>query len=180
MGNYNAILDQKITQDASAEPVTLLEVKEYMKVDYQEEDFFISSLIKTARRLLEHRYDVGIIEKTMRVVLNNSCGGRDLPGSPINEIVSVATRSATLLSADYEIIGEFHRFVEKPVTDYLVITYKSGYPIDQVPEVFKTAIKAQVLWMFERRGDQDIANKISPQAAAIMAPYSRNSLGFFL
>jgi len=178
MGNYNAILDQKVTQDASAEPVNLNVVKEYMKVDYQEEDLLISSLIKTARKLLESKYDVGIIEKTLRVVLNNSCGGRDLPGSPITEIVSVATRAGAI--TDFEIIGEFHRFVEKPVCDYLVITYKSGYSMDQVPEAFKTAIKAQALWMFERRGDQDISSKVCPAAAAIMAPYKRNSLGFFL
>lgn len=178
MANYNAILDQKVMEDASEEPVTLDEAKEYMKVDFQEQDLIITSLIKAARALLEQKYDVGIIEKTLRVVLNNSCGGRDLPGSPISEIISVSTREGDI--TEYNIIGDFHRFVEKPITEYLVITYKSGYPLDQVPASFKTAVKAQVLWMFEHPGDEDMASKVCPQAAAIMQPYKRNSLGFFL
>lgn len=175
---YNAVIDQKTVTDATTEPVLLPEVKEYMKVDYTEEDNLITSLIKTARKVLEQHYDIGIIEKTVQVIINNSCGGRDLPGAPISEIISVETRGGAI--TDYKIIGDFDRYVECPVCDYLKIQYKSGYPLAQVPDEYKTAIKAQVLWMFERRGDQDIESKISPQADAILKFYSRNSMGFFI
>jgi hypothetical protein len=178
MTPFNAIIDQKVITDAAAEPVSLADVKAYMKVDYGDDDFLITSLIKAARRLLEQRYDVGIVEKTLQIIVNNSCGGRDLPGAPITEIVSVKDRDEQDISA--KIIGDHDRFIECPVTDYLKIQYKSGYQADAVPDQYKTAIMAQVLWMYERRGDQDIAGKVAPQAAAIMRAYRRNSMGMFL
>lgn len=175
---YNAVLDQKVIEDAPAEPVTLEEAKAYIKVDYTEEDAFINSLIRAARKVLEEKYDIGIVEKTLKVIINNSCGGRDLPGSPVGEIVSVATKGGPI--TDYDISGDFHRYVEWPVCDYVTVTYKSGYPLDQVPAEYKTAIMAQVLWMFERRGDQDINSQVSPEADGILKFYKRNSFGLFL
>jgi hypothetical protein len=174
---YNAIISQRIVNDAVAEPVSLDEAKEWMSIDYDEKNDIITSLITAARRLLERKYGVGIVEKDMKVVLNNSCGGHDLPEPPISEVTAVNKDD---VSVTLTLSGDYDQYVDCPACDYLVVSYKSGYPLDQVPEEYKTAIKEQVLWMFEHLGEEIMQSQVSPMAAMTLAPYKRNTLGLFL
>lgn len=174
---YNAIISQRIVTDAPVEPVSLEEVKEWMSVDYDEKDTIITSLITASRRLLERKYGIGIVQKDMKVVLNNSCGGHDLPEPPISEVTAVNKDGDAV---ELVLSGDFDMYVDCPACEYLVVSYKSGYELDEVPEDYKTAIKQQVLWMFENLGDQDMSAKVSPMAAATLAPYKRTTLGLFL
>lgn len=166
---HNAVLDEKILVDTPEEPVSIDEFKgEYAKIDFQEEDLLIASLLRTARRLLEVKYNVGIIEKDYYALVDNSCGMIDLPGSPIG----------TIATSGLDLVGGFLR---SPRSCAVAIEYKSGYPLRAVPDVFKTAIKQQALYMFENRGDVTTdPTDISPAAQATMQPFSRNTLGMFL
>lgn len=173
----NKLLDKKVVTGPTEEPVSLDEAKLFMNVDYDEKDDLISSLIISARQLLEEKYDIGIVEKTLMVVVDNSCGGIDLPGAPIGIITGV-DREGTAVTLTT--IGESDKYVESPCSCYLKLSYKSGYPIGTVPEVYKTAIKQQVLWMFENLGDVETIDKICPMAAACLKPYRRNGYGVFI
>lgn len=173
----NKLLDKKVVTGPTVEPVSLADAKLHMNVDYTEKDTLITSLITAARQVLEDKYDIGIIEKDLLVVVDNSCGGIDLPGAPIGAITGVDIDGVAVTLTT---IGESDKYIESPCSCYIKLSYKSGYAIAQVPEVYKTAIKEQVLWMFENLGDVETIDKICPMAAACLKPYRRNGYGVFL
>lgn len=168
---FNAVLDEKIITDAPVEPVDISTFKMWAKIDYSEDDTVIAPLIKSARRLLERKYNIGIIEKDYYAVVNNSCGMIDMPGAPIG---TISTTGVTVVGSD-------NKFLKSPCGCEVVLEYKSGYQLESVPDELKTAIMQQTLYMYENRGDVTTdPNSISPQAQSIMKVYSRNTNGMFL
>lgn len=174
---YNAIISQQIVTDATVEPVLIQDAKDWMSIDYSDKDTIITSLITAARRLLERKYGIGIVQKDMKVVLNNSCGGKDLPEPPISNVTAIDSDGSNVTLT---LSGDFDVYVECPASCHLTVSYKSGYPVANVPAEYKTAIKEQVLWMFEHLGDEDMESKVCPIAAMTLAPYKRTTLGLFL
>ncbi|PUZ21802.1 hypothetical protein DCC81_24760 [Chitinophaga parva] len=187
MSCYNAILDKRVLPATPSVPpsttwqaVSLQDMKDYLRVDFDDDSQLISSLIDAATRLLEATFNVGITQKQLQVALNNSCGGIMLPGAPVADDVVVKDRHGNELdTSKYCLTGLDVKYLEWPQCQYLVLTYTSGYAPEMVPEAFKTAIKQQVTWMYEHRGDEDATSKICPQASATMAPFS-NVNPFFL
>jgi len=173
----NKLLDKKIITQPTAEPVTLEEVKLYMNVDFTEKDNLINSLISAARQLLEEKFDIGIVEKQLQVIINNSAGGFALTGPPIGDVAGEDENGNVVALT---IVGEYNKYIEAPCDCYLRLTYTSGYPVDQVPEIYKTAIKQQVLWMMEHLGDEIMQDEISPMATMSLKPYRRNGTGLFI
>lgn len=174
----NKLLDVKVTVEPVEWPISVEEAKSYMNVDYDEKDMIISQLIVSATQLLEAKYDIGIAGKTIQVVIDNSCGGFELPGSPIGAVSGVNRNGE---SVTLSIIGDYHKYVESPCDCYLKLTYKSGFEvISDIPYVFRNAIKEQVLWMFEHLGDEDFEDKVCPMAAMSLKPYRRNGTGVFI
>lgn len=173
----NKLLDWKIVSDALVEPVSLEDAKLFMNVDYSEKDSIISSLIIAARHMLESKYDIGIIEKEVQIIINNSAGDFDLPGAPIGDVSAVDCDGNSIMLS---IIGDNYKYVQSPQSSYLKLIYMSGYPLTEVPEVYKTAIKNQVLWMFENLGDVQMDGKICEMAAMCLKPYRRNGIGVFI
>lgn len=174
----NKLLDMKVITQPEAEPVTLDEVKLYMNVDYTEKDAIITSLITASRQLLEDKFDLGIIEKELQVIIDNSAGGFALPGYPIGDEISAVDRDDNEVTLT--LTGDSCKYVESPCDCYLKLTYSSGYPADAVPEVYKTAIKEQVLWMFEHLGDEVMQDQICPMATMSLKPYRKNGTGLFI
>lgn len=174
----NKLLDKKVIVDPISEPVSLQEAKDFMSVDYTEKDTIIQSLITAARQLLEDKYDIGIVKKTVQAIVNNSCGGIEISGAPIGTVSAVDQNDDVV---DLTIIGLDHKFIESPCDCYLKIQYESGFDADDVPEIMKAAVKQQVLWMFEHLGDEDFDDsKVSPMAAMSLKPYRRNGTGVFI
>lgn len=56
-----------------AEPITLAEAKAFLRVDHDDEDALIATLIASARAQLESHLNVAMIERPMRVV-GGACG----------------------------------------------------------------------------------------------------------
>lgn len=173
----NKLLDKKIITQPTTEPVTLEEVKLYMNVDYTEKDALINSLISAARQLLEEKFDIGIVEKDVQIIIDNSAGGFAITGPPIGNVTGEDENGNAITLT---IIGDNNKYVEAPCDCYLKLTYKSGYPLGEVPEIYKTAIKQQVLWMLEHLGDEDFQDKICPMATMSLKPYRRNGTGLFI
>lgn len=174
----NKVLDKRVTVEPTQEPVTDSEVKEYMKVDYADSDIVISQLIVAARQLLEEKYDIGIAGKTLEVIVDNTCGGIELPGAPIGNVTGMDRdgNAVTLTTT-----GSYYKFVESPCLCYLKLTYTSGWDNpSEVPLVFRTAIKQQVLWMFEHLGDEVMQAEICPMAQMSLQPFRRNGTGLYI
>ena len=52
-----------LTTPPSAEPLSLADAKAQLRVYHSDDDTFISTLIITARRLIEQRYDLALLQQ---------------------------------------------------------------------------------------------------------------------
>ncbi len=154
-GQINAVLDVQETTSVygyESEPVTLEETKTYCKIDFDEEDSLISAFITAARENLEKYLGISIIQKRIICILQNDCGGIELPYGPIYGDID------TSLITDFDgnvvevvISGLDYKYIVDPI-NWVQLIYDAGFVI--VPETIKTAIKAQVFFYYENRGEK--------------------------
>ncbi len=155
-GQINAVLDvQEATSvyGYESEPVTLEEVKSYCKIDFDEEDSLISAFITAARENLEKYLGISIIQKRIICILQNDCGGIELPYGPIYSDIdpTLITDADGNEVEDIVILGLQYKYIETPI-QWVQLIYDAGF--DTVPETIKTAIKAYVFFMYENRGEK--------------------------
>lgn len=158
MANYNAILNVTFDNGTVVEPLTLEAARLYMKIDLNmtEDDTLITALITTARQVIEAYTNESIIERNVEAIMCNLCGKVYLPYSPVTgEIVLKDKDDATISQA--VILGENRPYIESPKLDYIKATYAAGYTRENLPSKYITALKMQVLYMYENRGDLQVA-----------------------
>lgn len=149
------------------EPVTLNELKDYAKVSGSAEDAILTALITAAREICEKYTCVSMVQRTVTAWFNNYNGGTYLPYGPVGTITGVYNVDGDVV--DYEVQGsEFKQILSPKIA--LKATYTGGAAT--CPEIFKTAIKAQALFMFENRGDSP--ETMSPISMMLLKPYQRN------
>lgn len=188
----------KVKTDVAAEPVTLEEVKRYLRIDsdYASDDEVLDELITSSRERLELFTNIGFAERELE--LQWSGFPIKLPFSPNGDIISVTKdgEDAPLLGTEYTFKGlvEKELYVNSvysgcsffypinngwPLIDtctgpdslYNVI-YKTGYTAD-IPVSLLMAIKMEVDYLYKNQGKADLLN-VSPGAAQKVALYSKN------
>ncbi|MEO1205929.1 MAG: head-tail connector protein [Pseudomonadota bacterium] len=78
------------------EPVSLSEVKSYLKVDGAEEDLLIASLILTSRLHIESALGLGLITQSYKLMLDNwpRSGAIRIPIRPVQAVEEIRVRDA--------------------------------------------------------------------------------------
>lgn len=157
------------------EPVTLEEVKAYLRIDDDSEDMLLQALIKTAREYCENYQRVAYFPRTLRLTLAPGEWGSsfELPrtkyGCTVEKVYSLdlqGTHKDVDESCQFAIIGNINTNLvvvdDTPYSNTLVIEYVAG--IDkQPPEAVKTAIKLLVSGWYENRlPTSDKANNVVP------------------
>lgn len=150
-----------------SEPITLEQAKSWLKVEVDNDDEIIDVLITAARIACEGYTGISFVERSVTAILNNSLGNIKLPYGPINNVTSVTDIEGTDVSG-YTITGVAHKRLLSPVINYVEVEYTAGY--FSLPQHFKTALKEQLTWMYQHRGD-DVAADISPTAKLLLRPY---------
>lgn len=148
-GLYNTVLSIAFS-DEGDEPVTVELAKSWGKIEQDEDDELIEELITAAREVLEGFTGIGFITRTITATINNANGGFQLPYGPVTGDVVVTDSDATWS----DLRGEYE------------VTYTGGH--ETLPSKFKIAIKAQILFMYENRGESNVA--LSPFAKMLMEP----------
>lgn len=166
--SYNQVLDY--TKGAITEPVVLSELKEYCKITNSSDDALLTALISAAREVCENYTSRSFGERTMEAWINNHNGGTYLPFGPINSITKVEDENG--VEVDYTTMGSSFIQIKTP-RSILKVEYSAGK--EDLEEVFKTAIKAQALFMYENRGDAqlDTLQGTSPIAQVLLNQYRR-------
>jgi|SRR5690625_577745 len=131
----------------ASEPVTVDEVKDYMKIDYPDEDDLIESLISSARSKCEKIAGLCMIKSEVQGFYLNGGDKVELFYSNILK----DNDGKYIIDGDYDIIGDGDKKWIKTTEKELGLTYTSGF--DVVPEWVKTAVMSQVAWEYENRGD---------------------------
>jgi hypothetical protein len=168
---YNAVLEVSQVESTPTEPVTLAEAKAWCKIelDITEEDGLITELITVARELVEGYLNISLVDKTITAHVRNDLGNIEFPYGPVKAITSVKDADDVTLVADstYTIQGINFLCLTTPCDELVKLEYTTGWTA--VPEYFKTAVKNQILFLYENRGD----STLSPMLKTTLKPYRR-------
>ena len=169
---YNRLLDIQFNEESVTEPVTLVEAKDFCKIDIGTDDSLITSLITTARLMCEAYTGVGFVEHQAVTVLLNENGGMYIPYGPTGVINSVvdSTGATLILDTDYEISGNQFKRIVTAFTKEITIDYTTGY--STLPDVLKTALLNQIYYLYDNRSQQ-MDSEMSPIAKMILNPFKR-------
>ena len=161
-GIYNGCTNV-VFSDEGSEPVTLADMLAWGKIDQNTDNSLISALITTARIMCEQYTNTTIITRTIVADINNANGGFILPYGPV-------TNTPTAVDWQNDAITLVWNFSQIQ-TPYgrMAVTYTAGFTA--VPEVYKTAIMQQVLYLYEHRGDNN--QGMSPLACTLLNPLIR-------
>lgn len=161
-GLYNGTTNVVFSTEGS-EPVTLNDVKLWGKIDQSADNSLITALIKTARLMCEHYTNTSLVTRTIVADINNANGGFILPYGPVTNTPTAVDWQGTALT----LVWNFSQ-IQTPY-GRMAVTYDAGFAT--VPEVYKTAIMEQVLFLYEHRGEEKSA--MSPIAKLILNPLIR-------
>lgn len=156
------------------EPITKTEAKDYMKVDFTDDDMLIeSTLIPSARQMAEKWLNRSLITQTLQAYYSSFGDKVYLPFSPVQSVTSVKrillnVTTTLTVNEDYYVQGLDDKFLmmstpyrlqpgQSP-TDILrhwelQVEYKTGYGDagSEVPEIILEAIRKIVATNYEMR-----------------------------
>lgn len=176
--------DVTTTVAPTATIVTLQAAKDYLRVDYSEDDTLIQSLIDTARIRLEQYASVAMSARTLKVVAYVD-EFIELPYAPINTISLVeywdGAAWVAMTLGDYRVLGDTYKkvYFTSPIMSEFRFTYTCGYAT--TPESMKTALLKMVGDLYEYRESSVESSKPSANlttAYELMKPYKRVSIIF--
>jgi len=177
----------------AVEPVSLPEMKAYLRLDDEGQDDLVSGLVRAARLMVEAASRRLLIEQGWRIVMDRwPRGGRVLlPLSPVLAVDGVRVRDAAGGATEIELASiELDAASDPPCLvvsgapepgkerNGIEIALRAGYgdAPDSVPEPLRLAIKLLVAHWFENRGDVAGEQALPPEAMALVAPFRRARL----
>lgn len=159
--------------------VTLLEAKNYLKVDYQDDDELIESLIKTAQDRLEKYAGIAMTPRKLMVFAYVD-EFIELPYAPTDAIESVEYYDngtwVDMVLGDYNVLGITYKkvyMVANNRMEYRFI-YTCGY--QEVPAQMKMATLKMLADLYEYRESSVESSKPSANVVTaydLMKPYKR-------
>jgi uncharacterized phiE125 gp8 family phage protein len=183
-----------LIEPPAGEPLSLLDAKNYLRVEHDADDALIASQISAARIEVEARTRRALMTQTWRVVLDRwpASGVIASPVSPLREVVAARVREragdAEALDTDMFVVNaasspgliafDAGRVVQ-PSQEIagIEIDFEAGYgAAADVPPPLVQAIRLLLARAYEYRG-QGERNEAMPEGiAALLAPYRVVSL----
>lgn len=161
-GLYNGT-HRVVFSGEGSEPVTLADVKAWGKIDLSDENSLITALITTARIMCEQYCNTSLVSRTIAADINNANGGFILPYGPVTNTPTAVDWQGEAITLTYN-FGQ----IQQP-RDRMTVTYTAGFTT--VPEVYKTAIMQQILYLYENRGDEKVG--MAPMSCTLLNPLIR-------
>jgi uncharacterized phiE125 gp8 family phage protein len=177
------IRDVAIISDSITEVVTLAEAKNYLRVDFNDDDVLIQGIIDSAIRRLEQYGSFSMTERTYQTVayVDNII---ELPYTPINYISRVEYFNGkewiTLSpNGDYVVYGTNYkkvRILTYPRSDYR-FTYTAGFTC--LPHIIKQATLKLIADLYDYRQSESPSTHVSENmmtAYEMIEPYKRTTI----
>ena len=170
------------------EPVSLAEIKAYLKIDQDVEDDLLRAFLSAARVHLEHMIGRHLISQAWRILLEGALGKRFcLPVQPVSELLAIAIIEVDGSMTELDASGLSIFQADNPATlvnldgfllsgqQRLQIDVETGFgpTAEDVPEPLRLAIKMIVAEWYERRLIADPAQlpALAKALAPLLAPY---------
>ena len=176
----NLVYSVKLGEATGSEPVSLLEAKSQLKIDFSTDDTLLTALITAARLQIEKITGVSLVARQVDLIAKlDGCHLFELPYGPLDTTSLIVTKlkvtpggtDELLTTTDYIVRGDYFAQLHVANGDGMfAITYDAGYTV--VPQALKEAILHQVSYLYEHRGDEDI-NGMSATAKALIMPFRR-------
>jgi uncharacterized phiE125 gp8 family phage protein len=152
---FNKVEDLILSPSTPA--VTLAEIKSDLKIDYTDEDTFITELITLCQSRVESYTGVSCGTRSVQAILNNHEGWMEIPYGPVQSITSAVDKEGNDLIATGELVTSGIAFlkIECPRSTYINITYVAGYgggTLTYTPLDLMKAIRLEVGYRFRFRG----------------------------
>ena len=160
----NLYTDLVFTESDDAEPVTLDEVKRFIKIpgDITTDDTLLTQIIKSARQMIERYCEVSLHAKTVNLRAQIQTGEFILPFPPIDDVTEITDlESATVDAANYSLRGTAGKSIVYNLCGDVFIEYTT---LSGATDEWKTYIMQQAAWLYENRYD-DNAARIAPALA---------------
>jgi uncharacterized phiE125 gp8 family phage protein len=161
----------------TTEPLTLSEVKGYLKVDGSDDDTLITNLISTARQNAEKYLKASLINQSWKISYNTYCPSIvKLTMGPVQSITSVSAvgrdESSTLINSNAYYLSSGNQkliFDANIISHRVEIIYLAGYGniASDVPSPIKQGMLTHILAMYDGRAG---ANVIPPQSKILYSP----------
>jgi len=179
---------------ATAEPITLDELKEHLRLDTDHDDAYVNSCITAARHYIEGQTHHVIMQQTWSYTIDyhwpERFGSRriDFPTNPVTAQTSPSTTtityvdtngvSQTLAQTQYTVLGRRHGSYIVPayeitwpevrhVPDAITVQYQSGYATTAVPQELHRAMLILAAHYYENREVGDLPAVIE----ALVSPF---------
>jgi hypothetical protein len=183
MNNQNLLEDYKDMTESFTEPVTLGEMKDYLRLegfvdtdestidvlsDFDSDDELLEDLIKAAREKAEKFAGCSFIAHTWKVLFTNGAGDFELPFGPVTDFTSLAYKNGTAVgAASITMYGFDFQVLDYPRGEKMTAIYEAGY--EDCPEEVRLAIKQCVAYWYEKR----MVGDIPELALATLQPFKR-------
>jgi len=177
----------QITVEPATEPITLVEAKAHLRVDFSDEDDYIDTLIVSARRYCEAYCNRVFITQTWRQNLSEWVNPIQLKVNPVISVTSLkyydtdetqqtitdnANNYQKDLNSDvakiYEGLVNTFPAIGSTINPIEIITVCGYGAAADVPDDIKHAIKLMVSWMYENREGVNVP--LNNQASDIPLP----------
>ncbi len=169
-----------LTSGPALEPVSLVEARDHLRVDHDDEDVLIASLITSARVHLETLLGLAFISQQWNYVLDRWPRGPvvELPLSPVQSVSRVSVYDAdgnatTMAQSDYaldaisqpaRLIWQDRALRAEPGRSYnaIEISFAAGFGVNasDVPQPLRQAILLLTAHWYERREPVGLAGEV--------------------
>lgn len=182
----NTIVDIKNRQASGySEPVTLQEAKDWAIITHTDDDTLLTAMIYKARVQVENKARLSLVQRDI-ILTVDLVREFKLPYGPVRSISEVLWRqgtnadgtpdNVTLTTEDYTTDGLDFIVIKSSKSGRHKITYVAGYETTAgvncpIPEDLRSAVLAQVAFLYEHRGDANMSGKFSDEAEAFLQPY---------
>lgn len=163
----------KLITPPSVEPITLEEAKIFLRIDTNEEDSLISSLISAARMYAEKYTCRSFLTQRWELTKKVLADKIYLPYPPVQGVESISVDGRVVDVYEYTLLAEDTLYFLSPIRSVtpggIVIRYAAGYGNvpEAVPRDIRQAILITVAGLYENRE----SGGVSAEARELLKPY---------
>lgn len=167
MTTYNRI---QITEGEATEPVIVDEAKDWMRVDYDDDDELIEGMIKSARQSIEQFTNLALVDKSVIIDVTTTCETDNIRLPLIENIEEVSIED---INDEEDVDVENYKVrgagVKVNYAGYFSISY--DVEAGDTPEALKEAIKMEVAERYANRGENNGTDGLSKSAQSKAQPF---------
>lgn len=146
--SYGQVIDIIFTEESSGADSTIIpiaEVKNFCKIDIDEDDALLDELQLAAINICEGATNIGFRFRTIEAVINNGYGGAYLPYGPVDTVTTIDTKTPET----NQVLGVKWKQIDWPRTNRVTVIYTAGYRT--LPFDLKTGLLQCIFYLYDER-----------------------------